>query len=242
MLIGVYFVLENLRHLALGLAAQQQILTSKKEEQAEHGSGIAKRGDLAQVDAAAENRAARVREARSPLREALRERRARRARLIQQAKNQAVEGARVPEIDAHPLRGAFAGCGGVADAARGGCGLEFVGEDIVVAAVMKMKKTARGREKIEGGVARRAEFRRRELFERIRGAGEAQQPASSIEITETTGRFFEVGFEMKNGVAVLGMAPDGQIGKRLNKHAAGAAQRPGKAGGLQAGKQFGVAV
>src|SRR6266849_2676507 len=240
--ISVALRLENLRHLALGLAAQQQILTSKKEEQAEQGSGIAKRGDLTQMAAAAENRVARVREVRSPLREALRERSARRERLIQQTKNQAVEGARVPEINAHPLRGAFAGCGGVADAARGGCGLEFVGEDIVVAAVMKMKKTARGREKIEGGVARRAEFRRRELFERIRGAAEAQQPASGIEITETAGRFFEVGFEMKNGVAVLGMAPDGQMGKRLNEHMAGAAQRPGKGGGLQARKQFGVAV
>src|SRR5260370_39599876 len=106
---------------------------------------------------------------------------------------------------------------------------------------MKMKKTARGREKIEGGVARRAEFRRRELFERIRGAAEAQQPASSIEITETTGRFFEVGLEMKNGVAVLGMAPDGQVGKRLHEHAAGATQRLGKAGGLQARKKCGAA-
>src|SRR2546422_9897140 len=99
---------------------------------------------------------------------------------------------------------------------------------------MKMKKTARGREKVEGGVARRAEFRRGELFERIHGAAEAQQPASGIEITETAGRFFEVGFEMKDGVAVLGMAPDGHIGKRLHEAAAGAGQRPGEAGGFQA--------
>src|SRR5207245_3927784 len=94
-------------------------------------------------------------------------------------------------------------------------GLDCVGKDVAVAAVMKMKKTARRREKIEGGVARRAEFRRGKRFERIHGAAEAQQPASGIEITETAGRFFEVGLEMKNGVAVLGMAPDGQIGKRL---------------------------
>src|SRR5262249_7018623 len=135
----------------------------------------------------------------------------RRGQVFHQQHGTAIDDARMPVIGAHPV-------GGVGGAARleadglGGCVvLRLPVEGIVVAAVAEVEGTSRRSEKVEGGlrVAAGALEDLAALLRPLLGLfqlKEKREPDSEMEIAQAAGTLLQVGLEVEDGVAELGVA------------------------------------
>ncbi len=106
----------------------------------------------------------------------------------------------------------------------GGFVLLGPGERVVVAAVAEMQEAANGHEEIERGVEGRAQPGREELgFVGPAGSffhgGDEGEPVREIVIAQAAGAIFDVGLEVKNGVAEFVVAGAREIGEALHDRA-----------------------
>ena len=142
------------------------------------------------------------------------------AEVFHQQRGPAIDDARMPVVGPHPV-------GRVGCAARlkadGVCRcliLRLPVERVVVAAVAEMKETSRGRKKIEGSF--RISAGALEDSARCRGHSlvslqveEQRKPDCQVIVAQTAGTLLQVRFEMKDGVAVLGVAGAGDLAQLL---------------------------
>jgi len=126
------------------------------------------------------------------------------------------------EVNSHPIRRAHRIRVGCPNRLGSGVVLGFPCEHIVVAPVAEMEKTAYRHEEVQSWL---------ELFVHLRrqqGTGfrpvaqfvhrrNQRQPARHVVIAEAAGRFLDVGLEMKNRVAVFGVAVARDLGEPLHQ-------------------------
>ena len=144
----------------------------------------------------------------------------RRGQVLHQQRGAAIHHARVPVIGAHPVRGIGGAAGFEADGARGRLVLRLPVERVVVAAVAEVEKTARRGEKIESrfGVAARALEDAAALPRPLLGLLQMEQnsePDGQVIVAQPAGTILEVGFQMKDRIAELGVAGAGDLAQLL---------------------------
>ena len=144
----------------------------------------------------------------------------RRGQMLHQQRGAAVDHAGVPVVGSHPVSGVGGAARFKADGERGGLILGLPVEDIVVAAVAEVKKTSRGGEEVEGrlGVAAGALEDAAALAGPLPGLLEVEQngePDGKVVVAQAAGTILEVGLQMKNRVAELGVAGAGNFAQFL---------------------------
>ena len=123
-------------------------------------------------------------------------------------------------VGAHPVGGVGGAAGFKADGV--GCGfiLRLPVERVVVAAVAEVEETARGGEEVKGGFGIAAGA----LEDAAALAGpflgffqveEQGEPDGEVVVAQAAGTIFEIGFEMKDGVAELGVTGAGNFAQLL---------------------------
>ena len=140
--------------------------------------------------------------------------------VLHQQRGAAIDDAGVAVIGPHPVGGIGGAAGFKADGVRGGLVLRLPVERVVVAAVAEVEKTSRGGEKVEGrlGVAAGALEDAAALAGPLLGllqVEEQREPDGQVIVAQPAGTILEVGFEMKDGVAELGVAGAGDLAQLL---------------------------
>src|SRR5580704_1995866 len=141
-------------------------------------------------------------------------------------------------IGAHPVGGISGSAGFEADGTGRGFILRLPIESVVVAAVAEVKKTSRSSEKVEGrfGVAAGALEHTAALTRPFLGVFEVEQqgePDGEMVIAQPAWTIFEIGFEVKDGVAVLGVAGARNLSELLRDGVPFAQDEAGKDGLVQ---------
>ena len=144
----------------------------------------------------------------------------RRGQMLHQQRGAAIDDAGVPVIGAHPVAGVGGAAGFKADGAGGGFVLRLPVERVVVAAVAEVKKTSGRGEKVEGGfgVAARALEDAAALAGPLLGLLQVEEhgePDGEVVVAQAAGTIFQIGLEMEDGVAVLGVAGAGDLAQLL---------------------------
>ncbi len=153
--------------------------------------------------------------------------------VLHQQRGAAVDDARVPVVGAHPV-GRVGGAARLkADGVGGGFILRLPVERVVVAAVAEVEKTSRGGEKIEGrfGIAARALEDSAALARPLLGflqVEEQRKPDGEVVVAQAAGTILQVRLEMKDGVAVLGVAGAGNLAQLLRDRVPLAQNQAGK--------------
>ena len=159
-------------------------------------------------------------------------------KVLHQQGGAAIDDARVPVVGAHPV----GGIGGAARFKADGVGRGFVlrlpVERVVVAAVAEVQKTSRGGEEVEGrfGVAAGALEDAAALARPLLGLFEVEEqgePDGEVVVAQAAGTVLQIGLEMKDGVAVLGVAGAGDLAELLRDGVPLAQDEAGKNGLVQ---------
>ena len=140
--------------------------------------------------------------------------------MLHQQRGAAIDDAGVAIVGPHPVSGIGGAAGFKADGVGGGFVLGLPVEDIVVAAVAEVEKTSRGGEEVEGGlgVAAGALEDAAALAGPLLGFLEMEEqgePDGEVIVAQAAGTILEIGFEMKDGVAELGVAGAGDLAQLL---------------------------
>ena len=126
----------------------------------------------------------------------------------------------MPVIGAHPVGGIGGAAGFKADGVGGGFVLRLPVERVVVAAVAEVEETSGGGEEVEGrlGVAAGALEDAAALAGPFLGLFQVEEqgePDGEVVIAQAAGTVFQVGLEMEDGVAELGVAGAGDLAQLL---------------------------
>ena len=144
----------------------------------------------------------------------------RRGQMLHEQRGAAIDDARVAVVGAHPVGGVGGAAGFKADGVGGGFVLRLPVEGVVVAAVAEVEKTSRGGEEVEGGfgVAAGALEDAAALAGPLLGllqVKEQGEPDGEVVVAQAAGTLLEIGFEVEDGVAVLGVAGAGDFAQLL---------------------------
>ena len=140
--------------------------------------------------------------------------------MFHQQRGAAIHHARMPVIGAHPVGGIGRAACLQANRSRRGLVLRLPVKRVVVAAMAEMQKTSRRRQKIEGrfGVAARALEHASALPRPLLGFFQMEQnrePDCEVIVAQSAGAVFQIGLEMKDGVAELGVPRAGNLAQLL---------------------------
>ena len=143
-----------------------------------------------------------------------------RGQMLHQQRGAAIDDARVAVVGAHPVGRVGGAAGFKADGVGGGFVLRLPVERVVVAAVAEVKETSRGGEEVEGGfgVAAGALKDAAALAGPFLGFLEMEEqgePDGEVVVAQAAGTVFQVGFEVKDGVAELGVTGAGDFAELL---------------------------
>ena len=144
----------------------------------------------------------------------------RRGQVFHQQRRAAVDDARVAIVGPHPVGGVGGAAGLEADGVGRGFVLRLPIESVVVAAVAEVKETSRRGEKIEGrlGVAAGDLEDAAALagpFLRFFQMEQQSEPDGEMVVAQAAGAILEVGLQMEDGVAELGVAGAGDLAELL---------------------------
>jgi len=140
--------------------------------------------------------------------------------VLHEQRGAAIDDAGVAVVGAHPVGGVGCAAGFEADGVGGGFVLGLPVEGVVVAAVAEVKETSGGGEEVEGrlgvsaGGLEDAAALAGPLF-CVLEVEEEGEPDGEVVVAEASGTLFQVGFEMKDGVAVFGVAGAGDFAEFL---------------------------
>ncbi len=143
-----------------------------------------------------------------------------RGQMLHEQGGAAVDDARVAVVGAHPVGGVGGAAGFKADGVGGGFVLGLPVERVVVAAVAEMQETSGGGEEVEGGFGVSAGG----LEDAAALAGpflcllemkEECEPDGEVVVAQAAGAVFQVGLEVEDGVAELGVAGAGDLAELL---------------------------
>jgi hypothetical protein len=159
----------------------------------------------------------------------------RRGQVLHQQRRAAIDDARVAIVGPHPVTGVGGAAGFQADRVGGGFVLRLPVERVVVAAVAEVEKTSRGGQKVEGGlgVAAGALEDAAALAGPLLGflqVKEQGEPDGEVVVAQAAGTLLQVGLEMEDGVAVLGVAGAGNLAQLLRDGVPLAQHQAGKNG------------
>ncbi len=167
---------------------------------------------------------------------------ARRRQVFKQQVCAAKDGARMPIVGAHPVRRVGGAPRLEADAL---CGCFILGmpvQRVVIAAATEVQKTSGRSHEVKGGI--RVILRGGEGIQSVfrpdlglLQRGEQREPMCQLIVTQSAGTLLDVGLEVKDGVAVLGVTGPGNFGEFLG-NGAPLAQKQGRQNvALQAAEQ-----
>ncbi len=159
----------------------------------------------------------------------------RRGQMLHEQRGAAIDDARVAVVGAHPVGRVGGAAGFKADGVGGGFVLRLPVERVVVAAVAEVQETSGGGEEVEGGfgVAARALEDATALAGPLFGLlqmKEEGEPDGEVVVAQAAGTVFQVGLEMKDGVAELGVAGAGNFAELLRDGVPLAEDEAGKDG------------
>src|SRR5580658_2971517 len=134
--------------------------------------------------------------------------------MLHQESGAAIDDAGVAIVGPHPVAGVGGSAGFKADGVGSGFVLRLPVERVVVAAVAEVEKTAGGGEEVEGslGVSAGALKDAAALAGPLLGffqVKEQGKPDGQMVVAQASGTLFQIGLEMKDSVAVLGVAGAG---------------------------------
>ena len=202
-----------------GSLRERIAMCGHQREDAQDGCGIAELRAGKNVDAALVENEVGARDGRSAAAELAIEA-DRRGQMFHQQRGAAIDDARMPVIGAHPV--SRVGCAArlKADGVGRGFILRLPVERVVVAAVAEVKETSRGSKKIEGGlgISARALEDSTALpgpFLGLLQVEEQGKPDGQVIVAQAAGTLLQVRFEVKDGVAVLGVAGAGNLAQLL---------------------------
>ena len=157
----------------------------------------------------------------------------RRRQVLHQQRGAAINDPRMPVIGAHPVAGIGGPARLKADGARRRLILRLPVERVVVAPVAEMQKTSRRGQKVERrlGIAPRALEHAAPLPRPLLAFLEVKQhgePDGQVVVAQTAGTLFEIRFEVKDRVAVLGVATAGNLAQFLRDVVPLTQHQPGK--------------
>ncbi len=144
----------------------------------------------------------------------------RRGNAFHQRGGTAIDDARVAIIGPHPIGRVGGAAGFKADGVGSGLILRLPVEGIVVAAMAEVEKTSGGGKKVEGrlGIAACALEDAAAMlgpFFRLFEVEQEGEPEGEVIVAQAAGTLLEIGFEMKDGVAELGVAGAGNLAELL---------------------------
>ncbi len=131
-------------------------------------------------------------------------------KMLHQQGGAPIDDAGVPVIGSHPVGGIGGAAGFKADGKGSGLVLRLPVERVVVAAMAEVKETSSGGEEIEGSfrVSARALEDAASLARPLFGFFQVEQdskPNRQVIVAKSAGAIFEIGFEVKDGVAEFGV-------------------------------------
>ena len=155
--------------------------------------------------------------------------------VLHQQRGAAIDDAGVAIVGAHPVGGVGGAAGLQADGVGGGFVLRLPVEGVVVAAVAEVEKTSGGGEEVEGGlgVAAGALEDAAALAGPLLGLLEVEEqgePDGEVVVAQAAGTVLEIGFEVEDGVAELGVAGAGDLAQLLRDGVPLAQHQAGKDG------------
>ena len=153
--------------------------------------------------------------------------------VLHQQRRAAIDNPRVPVVGPHPVGRVGRTARLQADGVGRGFVLRLPVQRVVVAAVAEVQKTSRRGQKIEGGfgIAARALEDATPLPRPLLGLFQMEQkrePDCQVIVAQSAGTVLEVGFEMEDGVAVLGVAGAGNLAQLLRDRVPLAQNQAGK--------------
>ena len=223
---------QRVRNAILGRLRQRVSVRGHQREDAQDGRGVVELRAGLDVDAPLVEQEIGSRDRRAPPPELAIETH-RRRQMFHQQRRAAIHHPRMTVISAHPVGGIGRAPRLQADRSRRGLVLRLPVQRVVVAPVPEMQKTSRRSQKIEGRfrVAARALEHSAALPRPLLGFLQMEQhrePHREMIIAQSAGAIFQVGFQMKDGIAKLGVPRARNLAQLLRNRRPFAQHQPRK--------------
>ena len=188
-----------------------------QREDAQDGAGVVELRARLNVDAALVEQEVSSGNRRAPAPELAIET-DRSGQMLHQQRGAAIDDARMPVVGAHPVRRIGSAARFKADRERRGLVLRLPVERVVVAPMAEVQKTSRSGQKIKCGlgVAARALEDAASLAGPLLGLLQVEQnrePDRQVIVAQSAGTILQIGLEVKDGVAELGVAGAGNFAR-----------------------------